>query len=50
MVEPWGASWGFKEDEENRDTLKNANDLFLKENPDHSNAIMVEFVDRFVYC
>ena len=46
LVEPWGASHGYKENENNVDQLKNLNELF-REVPgwDRENDIMVELVD-----
>ena len=50
MVEPWGASFGFKENEDNVDQLKNSNGLYEKGHPgwtseDRKNPIFVELID-----
>jgi hypothetical protein len=47
MVEPWGASFGFKENEDNVDQLKNGNDLY-EETPgwNRTNPIFVELIDK----
>lgn len=46
MVEPWGASWGFKENEDNVDQLKNSNDLYdPSAGWDRDNPIFIEVID-----
>jgi hypothetical protein len=50
MVEPWGASFGFKENEDNVDQLKNSNGLYEKGHPrwtseNRTNPIFVELID-----
>ena len=49
MVEPWGASFGFKENEDNVDQLKNSNGLYEKGHPgwtseNRANPIFVELI------